>query len=123
MQRFIIIGRQEEYRTPWVEIEYDEVSLSEMRQTWQFIKEYNHRFLATPKAKHDFTTEHFVLWERDLDRSELKKQELYDIIEEFSGLGYTCRRNAISLQTVPGIVHYHIAKFKNMDKEVEKIPR
>lgn len=123
MQKFIIIGRQEEYRNPWVKIACDEVSLSKMKQTWQFIKEYRHWFLATPKAKHDFTTEHFVLRERNSDISNTKKEELYNLIEEFSASWYTCRRNAVSLQTVPWIVHYHIAKFKNMDKEVEKISK
>lgn len=121
MQKYIIIWRKNEYISAGNEINYDEVSLEKMKETWQFIKEYTFWFLAHPKAKHDFTTEQFVLWEKNKEKSDGKAKELYELIEKFSKDDYICRRNSISLQTIPWIIHYHIAKFKNMDKKISTI--
>ena len=118
MQRYIILWRKFDYRDVKDAIDYTEISVVAMKETGQFIQEYWFRFLSYPKAKHDFTIEHFVLWEKDTKASDKKYAELYEIIEWFSRNDYTCRRNPISLQTIPLIIHYHIAKFKDMDKEV-----
>jgi hypothetical protein len=37
--------------------------------------------LAKPKAKNDFTTEQFILWEKAHELSDLKYKELYELIE------------------------------------------
>ncbi|MEI7557861.1 MAG: hypothetical protein WCJ45_03355 [bacterium] len=55
--------------------------MSAMKKTGQFVQEYKFWFLAKPKAKHDFTTQQFVLWEKDIQMSDEKYTELYEIIE------------------------------------------
>lgn len=120
MQRFLVLWRSYDYIEFWTSPDYTKISVPEMTKTWQFIEEYDFRFLAKPKAHHDFTIEHFVLWEKDRNDSNWKYQELYSLIEKFSQSNYTCWRNSVSMQTVPWLVHYHIAKFKNIDKEVIK---
>lgn len=120
MQRYLIMWRSYDYIEAWDEIDYGEISISEMKRTGQFIKEYKFWFLALPKAKNDFTTEQFILREKDNKLSDLKYKELYELIEWFSKSDYTCRRNSISMQSAPLFVHYHIAKFKNMDKEISE---
>ena len=121
MQKYLVIWKWYEYMKPWSEIDYDQVSLQGMKNTWQFIKEYDFRFLAHPKAKHDFVTEQFILWEKDTTISSLKNNELSNIIEWFSMLNYLCWRNPSSLQTIPWIIHYHIAKFKNIDDKISTL--
>ena len=121
MQRFMIVWRHNDYVQAWNKVNYDEISIPAMKETWQFVKEFTFWFLAYPKAKYDFATEHFILWEKDNKESDEKYRELYDLIEKFSKSNYTCLRNPISIQTIPAIIHYHIAKFKDMDKEITKL--
>lgn len=119
MQRYSVIWRNSNYIKSWNE--FDEISISAMEKTWQFIKEYEFWFLARPKAKYDFTTEHFILREKDQSTSYWKYKELYQLIEWFSKSDYLCIRNSISMQTIPLFVHYHIAKFKDIDKDIIKL--
>ena len=121
MQRYLIMWRSYDYIASWDTVDYEEISIPAMKKTGQFIEEYRFWFLAKPKAKNDFTTQQFVLWEKDNKTSDKKYKELYELIEWFSKSDYTCWRNSISMQSAPLFVHYHIAKFKNMDKEINKI--
>ncbi len=121
MPRYMIMGRGYDYIEKWNTIDYSEISISEMKKTGQFIQEYEFRFLAKPKAKNDFTTEHFVLWEKNTEILDKKNTELYTLIEWFSKDEYTCWRNSTSIQSVPLFIHYHIAKFKDIDKEINEL--
>lgn len=121
MQRYMVLWRCSDYMQLWETVDYKEITVPEMKKTWQFIQEYIFWFLAKPKAKNDFSEEHFIIWEKDKNISDEKYRELFEITNWFSNSGYICRRNPLSLQSMPLLVHYHIAKFKNMDKEIKKI--
>lgn len=121
MPRYMVLWRSYDYIEKGNTIDYGEISISEMKKTGQFIKEYEFWFLAKPKAKNDFTTEQFILWEKDTEMSDKKNTELYTLIEWFSKADYTCRRNSTSMQSAPLFVHYHIAKFKDIDKEISAL--
>lgn len=121
MPRYSILWRSYDYITNWKDIDYNEFCIQEMQKTWQFIQEYKFWFLAYPKAKHNFTIEHMILREKNTTKSEKKYEELYELIEKFSKDDYVCWRNCISRQSIPWIVHYHIAKFKDMDKEIDQL--
>lgn len=121
MPRYMVMGRSYDYIQEGATIDYGEISVSAMKKTGQFIQEYEFWFLAKPKAKNDFTTEQFVLWEKDTEISDGKYKELYELIEWFSKADYTCWRNSTSMQSAPLFVHYHIAKFKDIDKEISTL--
>ena len=118
MPRYMVMGRSYDYIQEGATIDYGEISVSAMKKTGQFIQEYEFWFLAKPKAKNDFTTEQFILWEKDTEISDKKYTELYELIEWFSKTDYTCWRNSTSMQSAPLFIHYHIAKFKDIDKEI-----
>lgn len=121
MPRYMVLWRNYDYIEKWNTIDYGEISIWEMKKTEQFIQEYEFRFLAKPKAKNDFTTEQFILWEKNNEVSNKKYTELYELIEWFSKADYTCWRNSTSMQSAPLFVHYHIAKFKDIDKEISAL--
>jgi hypothetical protein len=81
MPRYMVMGRSYDYIQAGDTIDYGEISVSEMKKTRQFIQEYKFWFLAHPKAKNDFTTEQFILWEKDNILSDEKIRELYTLIE------------------------------------------
>ena len=122
MSKYIVIWRDYEYIPLWSKIENHELTIAEMKKTWQFIKEYDFRFLAKSKAKYTFAIEHMIIREKNHDDiSDKKYKELYELIEWFSISNYMCWKNAISTQTVPYLTHYHIAKFKKIDLDISKL--
>lgn len=119
MWDYKIIWRKSKYIQPWGSFDYAEIWVEAMKKTWQFVQEYIYRFLAKPKAKHDFTVDQYVLREKEKSiQSESKYKELFQIIEDFSKKDFLCRRNNIGGQSVPLLVHYHIATFKEIDQKI-----
>ncbi len=117
----MVLWRSYDYVKDIEDVDYRQFSIAEMKRTWQFIQEYRFRFLAEAKEKNDFTTEHLIVWEKDTNTSHEKYAELYQLIEWFSKDDYICWRNCISRQSAPLLVHYHIAKFKDIDKEISNL--